>query len=151
MSFFVRKLTTAVIVTAIIAAGFPSTGAFAQAQLASVGAVAPVDPITMISSTVKAFPNGGEPLKQAIADLIVKHPNLASNLASYLKNDPSLTPAQKQAIVAGLADALNRLGVVAQAAGGVDPLLIAFLAAGGALAGWAIYKATQKDDTVSPN
>ena len=146
----VRKLTIASVVTALIVAGFPSTGALAQAQLASTSAVAPVDPITRISSIVKAFPNGGEPLKLAITDLIVKHPNLAANLASYLKNDPSLTPAQKQAIVAGLADALNRLGVVAQV-GGVDPLLLAFLVAGGTLAGWAIYKATQKDDTVSPN
>ena len=75
--------------------------------------MAPVDQAALISSTIHGFPNGGEPLKLAISDLIVKHRNLAASLVTVLRNDPSLTPAQKQAIVAGLADALNRLGIVA--------------------------------------
>jgi hypothetical protein len=115
-----RKLTAVVAVTATVAAGFPSQPVFAQARVTptrvistSETPVAPVDQAALISSTIHGFPNGGEPLKLAISDLIVKHRNLAASLVTVLRNDPSLTPAQKQAIVAGLADALNRLGIVA--------------------------------------
>jgi hypothetical protein len=107
----------------------------------------------LIPSTINAFPNGGEALKLAISDLIVKHPELAATLAAILKNDPSLTPEQKQAIFAGLADGLNRLGIVAQVDSGMDPLLLALLVGGAAAAGFGIYELTKNKSscTVSCN
>jgi hypothetical protein len=160
-----RKLTTVVAVTATVAAGFPSSPVFAQARVIPTSATptAPVDQTALISSTIKGFPNGGEPLKLAVSDLIVQHRTLAPSLAAYLKNEPSLTPAQKQAIVAGLADALNRMGILAQAMPvyvgdrGFDPLLLVLLAVVGAAAGYGIYQATRNNDNntglvfISPN
>jgi hypothetical protein len=118
-----RKLTAVVAVTATIAAGFPSSPVFAQARviptraaptdIEQIAPIAPVDQVALISSTIHRFPNGGEPLKLAVSDLIVNHRDLAASLVTVLRTDPSLTPAQKQAIVAGVADALNRLGIVA--------------------------------------
>src|SRR5713101_6443888 len=66
-----RKLTTVVAVTAIVAAGFPSSPVFAQARVIPTSATpaAPVDQTALISSTIKGFPNDGEPLKLAISDL----------------------------------------------------------------------------------
>ena len=119
----VRKLTAVVAVTATVAAGFPSSPVFAQgrviptraapADIEQIAPIAPVDQIALISSTIHRFPNGGEPLKLAISDLIVNHREFAASLITVLRTDPSLTPVQKQAIVAGVADALNRLGIVA--------------------------------------
>src|SRR5258707_4331443 len=153
-----RKLTTVVAVTATVAAGFPSSPVFAQARVIPTSATptAPVDQTALISSTINGFPNGGEPLKLAISDLIVTHRNLAPGLATYLRNEPSLTPAQKQAIVAGLADALNRMGILAadmaiplgQGAqvGGFNPWLWVLLAAAGAAVGFGIFEATRNND-----
>ena len=164
-----RKLSAIVAVTATVAGGFPSSPVFAQARVIPTSATptAPVDQAALIPSTIKAFPNGGEPLKLAISDLIVKHRNLAANLITYLRTKPSLTPAQKQAIVAGLADALNRLGIVAAdlalpvkaggpvgeggQVGGFDPTLLVLLAAAGAAAGFGIYEATRNENTVFVN
>jgi hypothetical protein len=149
-----RKLTAVIVASAFVAAGFPTAPVFAQAQLASTGAVLPSDPMTMIMSTIKAFPNGGEPLKLAISDLIVQYPELAARIAEYLKNNPELTPEQKEAAFAGLGDGLNRLGIVAQAATGMDPMLIALLVGGAAAAGLGIYeltKSTSSPCTVSCN
>ena len=169
-----RKLSAIVAVTATVAAGFPSSPVLAQARVIPTSATptAPVDQTALISSTIKGFPNGGEPLKLAISDLIVQHRNLAPGLATYLRNEPSLTPAQKQAIVAGLADALNRMGILAadlavpvsqrgqvpvsqvSQVGGFDPMLLVLLAAAGAAAGFGIYEATRNNETrvfVSPN
>jgi hypothetical protein len=115
-----RKLTAVVAVTATVAAGFPSSPVVAQTGVIAtratpieVAPMAPVDQAALISSTIHGFPNGGEPLKIAISDLIVNHREFAASLVTVLRTDPSLTPAQKQAIVAGVADALNRLGIVA--------------------------------------
>ena len=149
-----RKLTAIIVASALVAVGFPTAPVFAQAQLASTGAVLPSDPMTMIMSTIKAFPNGGEPLKLAISDLIVQHPELANMISEYLKNNPKLPPAQKEAVFAGLANGLSRLGVVAQAATGMDPLLIALLVGGAAAAGFGIYELTKSKSsacTVSCN
>jgi hypothetical protein len=150
-----RKLTAIVAIAAIVAAGFPSAPALAQAGIvpASATSGASADEIALIPSTINAFPDGGEPLKLAISDLIVKHPNLAASLAAYLKNDPELTPEQKQAIFAGFSDGLNKLGVVAQADTGMDPLLIALLAGGAAAAGFGVYELTKNKSscTVSCN
>ena len=160
-----RKLAAVGAVTATVAAGFPSSPVFAQARVIPTSATptAPVDQTALISSTIKGFPNGGEPLKLAISDLIVQHRNIAPSLATYLRNEPSLTAAQKQAIVAGLADALNRMGILAQAlpvyvdGRGIDPLLLVLLAVVVAAAGFGIYEATRNNDNnsavvfISPN
>ena len=118
-----RKVTAVVAVTATVAAGFPSSPVFAQgrviptraapADIEQIAPIAPVDQVALISSTIHRFPNAGEPLKLAISDLIVNHREFAASLVTVLRTDPSLTPAQKEAIVAGVADALNRLGIVA--------------------------------------
>jgi hypothetical protein len=152
--YFVRKLTAIIVASAFFAAGFPTAPVFAQAQIASTGAVLSSDQMTMIiMSTINAFPNAGEPLKLAISDLIVQHPELADRIVAYLKNHPELKPAQKEAVFAGLANGLSRLNpVVVQAATGMDPMLIALLvgAAGGAVFG--VYELTKSNNnTVSPN
>ena len=168
-----RKLTVVVAVTAIVAAGFPSSSAFAQARLirasetptAPVDWAVPADQAALIASTVHAYPNGGEPLKLAISDLIVKHPDLAPSVAAVLRNNPSLTRAQKQAIFAGLGDALGRMGIVAAdmavkalpaAAApveeGVNPWLIALLlaaAAGAAVGGCALAGCFDNNNTTA--
>jgi len=112
-----RKLTAVVAATATVVAGLPSSPVFAQARRVTPATIetpaAPVDQAALISSTIRGFPNGGEPLKLAISDLIVNHRDLAASLVTVLRTDPSVTPAQKQAIIAGVADALNRLGIVA--------------------------------------
>jgi hypothetical protein len=150
-----RKLTAILAIAAIFAAGFPPAPVWAQGiPPAGVTPGAPADGNALISSTINAFPSGGEPLKLAISDLIVKHPELASSLAAELQNDPSLTQEQKQAIFAGLSDALNKLGIVAQAGLGMDPLLLALLVGGAAAAGVGIYaltKNTSSSCTVSCN
>ena len=141
-------------IAATFIASIPPEPVFAQsAVVATSGASA--DEIAMIASTINAFPSGGEPLKLAISDLVYQHPRLAASLAAYLKNEPSLTQAQKEAIFAGLSDGLNRLGIVAQAESGMDPLLLALLAGGAAAAGFGIYSLTKSgtssSGTVSPN
>jgi hypothetical protein len=151
-----RKLTAIVAIAATVAVSLPPAPVLAQANFvpASVTQAPSADEAALIPSTINAFPNGGEPLKLAISDLIVQHPDLAASLAAYLKNDPSLTPAQKEAIFAGLSDGLNRLGIVAQVGGGMDPLLLALIAGGVAAGGVGIYeltKGTSSSNTVSPN
>jgi hypothetical protein len=152
-----RKVTAVFVVTAIIAAGFPPPPVLAQQPgfvPASATPGAPVDHTALIQSTISAFPSGGDPLKLAISDLILKDPTLASDVAAYLKSHPELTPDQKQAIFAGLAEALNKLGIVAQASTGMDPMLIALILAGAAGAGFGIYelsKSSNGSGKVSPN
>ena len=148
-----RKFTAIVAITATIAAGLPPAPALAQVVPASATSGASADEIALIPSTINAFPSGGDPLKLAISDLIVQHPRLAASLAAYLKNEPSLTQAQKEAIFAGLSDGLNRLGIVAQVESGMDPLLLALLL-GGVGAGVGIYalsKGTSSSGPVSPH
>ena len=150
-----RKFIATVTATAMMAASLPSSPVFAQTPLIPISAPAsaPVDPVALISSTIKAFPNGGEPLKLAITDLIVKHPSYAASLVPYVKHEAWLTPAQKQAIIAGLADALNQKGVLAQAqAGGLSPAMIAFILAYASVLGFMSYKISRACTTsVSPN
>jgi len=159
-----RKLTAVVAVTAMVVSGLSSSSALAQAPLirasnaptAPVDWAVPADQAALIASMVHAYPNGGEPLKLAISDLIVKHRDLAPSVAAFLRNNPSLTRAQKQAIFAGLGDALDRMGIVAadlpvkapppgtavvDPGEGIDPWLIALLlaaAAGAAVGGCAL-------------
>jgi hypothetical protein len=163
-----RKSTAIVAVTAMVASGFSSSSAFAQtpiirasdAPTARVDQAVPADHAALIAATIQRYPNGGEPLKLAISDLIIKHPKLGPSIAMIIRNNPSLTRAQKQAIFDGLAEALGRLGivaadlpipmatkaqpgpaVVAPVEGGIDPLVIALLlaaAAGAAVGGCAL-------------
>jgi hypothetical protein len=151
-----RKFVATITATAMMAASLPSSPVFAQERLIPISAPAsaPVDQVALISSTIKAFPNGGEPLKLAITDLIVKHPSYAANLVTYVKHEPSLTSAQKQAIVAGLADALNQKGILAQAqAGGLSADMIAFILAFASVLGFILYKISRAScsTSVSPN
>ena len=140
----VRKATAIVAIAAMLVAGFPASPVLAQAPVlpASTTPAVPVNPGALISSTVNAFPNGGEPLKLAISDLIGKHPDFAGSVATFLRNNPSLTRAQKQAIFAGLADALKRMklfaadlptkaakAAVIEPEPGINPWLVALLVA----------------------
>jgi hypothetical protein len=150
-----RKLTALFTVMAIVTAGLPvSPPVIAQTRVARASiapAEKPVDAVALVASTIKAFPNGGEPLKLAITDLVVKNPNFAATVAVKLRNDGSLTAAQRDAVVAGLGTALNRLGIVAQV-GGVSPMALALILGGAGLAGWGIYEATKDEgSTTSPN
>jgi hypothetical protein len=137
----VHKATAIVAIAATFVAGCPASPVLAQAPVfpASTAPTVPVDPGALIGSTVKAFPNGGEPLKLAISDLIGKHPDFAGSVATFLRNNPSLTPAQKQAIFAGLTDALKRMklyaadlptkAAVIEPEPGINPWLVALLVA----------------------
>ena len=157
-----KKSIAVVTVTAIVISGFSSSFAFAQqapviqasdTPTVRVDQAVAADQAALIASTIQRYPNGGEPLKLAISDLIVKHPKLGPSVAMFIRTNPSLTRVQKQAIFAGLADALGRMGIVAAdlpipmkaqpgpaAVGpveaGIDPVLIALLVA--AVAGAAV-------------
>jgi hypothetical protein len=148
-----RRFAALVAIIATVTTGLPTAPVFAQtAAIATDGASA--DEVALIPSTINAFPNGGEPLKLAISDLIAQHPRLAASLAAYLKDEPSLTQAQKEAIFAGVSDGLKRLGIVAQVESGMDPLMLALLLGGAAGAGLGIYalsRSTSSSATVSPN
>jgi hypothetical protein len=148
-----RRFAAIAVIAATVVTGIPPAPVFAQtAVVATSGPSA--DEVASIATTINQFPNGGEPLKLAISDLIVKHPKLAASLAAYLKNEPSLTQAQKEAIFAGVSDGLSRLGIVAQVESGMDPLLLALLLGGAAGAGLGIYalsRSTSSSATVSPN
>ena len=106
----VRKATAIVAIAATLVAGCPASPVLAQAPVfpASTAPTVPIDARALIGSTVKAFPHGGEPLKLAISDLVVQHPDLAAAVADYLRTEPSLTAGQRRAIADGLSDAVNR-------------------------------------------
>ena len=151
-----QKFTAILAIAATVAASLPPAPVLAQANVipASVTPENPADQDVLIKSTIDGFPSGGEPLKLAISDLVVKNPNIASAVATYLKTHPELTQEQRQAIFAGLADALNKLGIVAQASTGLDPMLAALIAAGVIGGGIGIYELTKSSNSsgkVSPN
>lgn len=148
-----RKPIAVVAAIATIIANYPSSPAFAQTRVGSANtrATAPVDQATLIPSTINAFPKGGEPLKQAISDLVIKNPDLAAALATYLRTEP-LTSEQKDAIVAGLSDGLNRLGILAQVGPDLNPLLLALIAGGIGAGVWALTRINNNNNrSVSPN
>ena len=74
---------------------------------------------------------GCPPLRMQLADMIEKDPNLASDLAKYIQANEGMNAAQKEAAELGLADALDKLGVVAFV-GPLAPALLGVVAAGGA-------------------
>src|SRR5882672_5215811 len=128
-----RKFVIGGAILAVVAAGFPNRPSVAQTSLAALRAE-PADKTAQIQSAIKAFPNGGPALRAHIADLVIRDPDMASALARQLLSPNDMTEAQKVAVEGGLADALNRLGIVAQAQlgpGGLSPLLMGTLAVGG--------------------
>src|SRR5438876_466583 len=142
----VRSVVSAFVMAAMVGAGFSAAPAAEQGQLAT----APVPGPEAIPQAIQSFPSGGDPLKQWISDLIQERPELAADVANYLKNDTAgLSEAQKEAVEAGLADGLNRLGVTGFAGFLISPALLgvgAGVAAGGAAAGILLTK-----KSVSPN
>jgi hypothetical protein len=145
-----RKLVLATALAAIVAAAVPTIPAFAQlASFTPTPGV--VDNATLIQNTINAFPNGGPPLRMQLAEMIEKDPNLASDLAKYIQANAGMNPAQKEAAELGLADALDKLGVVAFA-GPLTPALLGLVAAGGAGAAGAVAASKKSSCTVvSPN
>lgn len=145
-----RKLVLATALAAILAAGVPAIPAVAQqASLTPTPGV--VDKATQIQNTINAFPNGGPPLRMQLADMIEKDPDMASELAKYIQANAGMTTAQKEAAELGLADALDKLGVVAFA-GPLAPAVLGAVAAGGAGAGGIAAAAKKSKCTVvSPN
>ncbi len=150
-----RDITAIAVAATMMAASFPASPVLAQAPVVRISTTptAPVDQTRLIRSTVNAFPSAGEPLKLAISDLIVKDPDRAATVASYLRTETSLTPAQKQAILAGLTDALDRLGIVDQVDTGPDyvtPVLLILLAGGVGVGIWALLANNHNNSTPAP-
>ena len=65
--------------------------------------------------TFKAYPDGGQALTDRIRLLLLQNKYLAGDVVRAIKADGLLTPAQRTAAEKGLAEALSRLGVTAQA------------------------------------
>lgn len=151
-----RETIAVVAAAALIGAGFPPAPVLAQAPVVATSTTptAPGNPTALIQSTVNSFPSAGAPLKLAISDLIVAHPTLAAAVADYVRNDPSLTPEQREAVVAGLSDGLSRLGFAQEGNGlngmNVNPLLIIALL-GGVGAGVWLLASNHSSNSVSPN
>jgi len=79
-------------------------------------ALSPADEVAISPSIVDAFnahPKGGDQLSKLIEDLVVGNPKLAPAVVKHLQTAPGLNKEQRRAAFAGLAAALNRLGVKA--------------------------------------
>jgi hypothetical protein len=72
-----------------------------------------VTPSPVIVEAIKAYPKGGEQLSKRIEDLIVSDPKLGPGLAKYMQTAPDLSREQRQAVLRGVAAAMNRLGIQA--------------------------------------
>ena len=89
----VRSIVSGFAIAAIVAAGFSTVPALAQGQIAS----APVPGPEAVVQAAQSFPSGGDPLKQRISDLIQERPELAADVANYLRSDAAgLSAAQKE-------------------------------------------------------
>jgi len=144
---YMRSLVVATAFAAIVAGGMPAIPAYAQqASLNPIPGL--VDKQTLIQNTINAFPNGGPPLRMQLADMIEKDPDLASELAKYIQANVGMTPEQKEAAELGLADALDKLGVVAFV-GPLAPALLGVVAAGGAGGAAAAIATSNKSSTTS--
>ena len=147
-----RTLMSAVVAVALVAVNFPIAPGTAQTRGTAANmnpSEKPADAAVLVAFTIRSFPSGGEPLKAAITDLVIKYPRFATHVAVHLRNDRSLSPAQRDAVIAGLAAALHRLGVVAQA-DGVDPLTLALILGGAGAAGFGLYQATKGSGSSTP-
>ncbi len=151
-----RKKVALLTAVAMFSASMPPVSVFAQDRVATANAgvsVASINPVVL--ATLKAFPNGGQVLTDRIRLLVLQNNDLAADVARAIKAGGLLTKAQREAAEKGLAEALARLGVMAQVPeepGGPTAVQWAvFLAALAAAGGLAAYEATHKTSGVSPN
>jgi hypothetical protein len=109
----------------------------------------------VVVATFKAFPTGGQALTERIRGLILQNNDLAADVARYLRSSAILGAAQREAAEKGLAEALSRLGILAQDATptstGPSTEFLAVITGLAAIGGLAGYVAKQNKTTVSPN
>lgn len=143
-----RKFSAVCAAVSVAASGFVAQPSFAQTQQTTITASRSnqVDKTPQLAAAIKSFPSGGPALRRYIADLIVKDPDAAAPLARYVLAPNDMNAAQKEAVEAGLADALNRLGIVAQVPG-ISPLLLGLLAVGGVIGLTAVIVNNSKNDS----
>ena len=149
-----RKTLALLTAFSVGVAGTIPVPVFAQQRVAAAAPVtapaAAIDPIVL--ATFKAYPDGGQALTDRIRVLILQNNYLASDVARAIKANGLLAPAQRVAAEKGLAEALSRLGVTAQAAEGLSAAqwaaLVTTLGIGGGALGFGVYEVTKK---VSPN
>jgi|GEM_PF-4543414 hypothetical protein len=153
-----RKTVSLLTAVAMLSVSIPPVSVFAQDRVATASpavSAAPISPVVL--ATLKAFPNGGQALTDRIRLLILQNNDLASDVARAIRANGLLTTAQREATEKGLAEALTRLGIVAQAPGTDKwcpqgffqcPEGWAVLAALAAIGGLVAYEASQ---TVSPH
>jgi hypothetical protein len=145
-----RKLYAAIAIATSVSVALLPIPTFAQAPVTPAGVAN--DSLTLFNTTVRAFPSAGEPLKMAIADLVVQHPEYAADFAMYVRTEP-LPPLQKEAVEEGLADGLKQLGILAQGApgepppSGINPILVG-LGVAGAIGGIA-YAISQNNKSTT--
>jgi hypothetical protein len=155
-----RKIVWPLIAMAMLTASVPPASVFAQERVAAVptGDRAPARTINpVVLATLKAFPRGGQTLTDRIRLLVIQNNDLASDVARAIRAKGLLTAAQRAAAEKGLAEALARLGILAQAPGGfswTDPnwlALIAALAAEGVAFADAVSSHPGPSPLVSPH
>lgn len=130
-----RKFIAVTSIAALIAAGMPISPASAQTAATPVRAV-PGEAGNPIASILNSYPNGGAEMRAEITDLVVRQPQLAADLVSYVKS-VRVNAQQRKAVHEGLADALTQLKATNQAYRddrGFDPMwaaaviVVAFIA-----------------------
>ena len=144
-----RKFSTVVAIAAAVSMTLPPAPVFAQARVIPAS-IAPnqAEPVSasVFASTVKAFPKGGEPLKMAISDLVVRHPGFGTDFAMYVQTQ-KLSAAQEKAVIEGLSDALKRRGVIAQVPPGGIPLWLLVILLGSLAAAVAWLASRDNNNT----
>jgi hypothetical protein len=114
-----RSAIAVVSSVAMLVAQMPAAPAFAQTATSPAAVPASLNPEharaqgRMFAEAFMAFPNGGGPLSDRIADIILKNPNSAAALVRYMQTTPRLSRNQKLAAEHGLAAALQRMGIKA--------------------------------------
>jgi hypothetical protein len=160
-----RRVLAALTACAVGLADTIPVPVFAQQAVAAAPAVASapaatIDPIVL--ATFRAYPDGGQALTDRIRVLVLQNNYLAGDVARAIKANGLLVPTQRTAAEQGLAEALSRLGVTAQAAGGGTGLtgeqwtaILTVLSVGGGMLGFGIYEISKKNNPVttqvSPN
>jgi hypothetical protein len=135
-----RKLFVAVTVVATALSAISPAPGFGQTLVTrEAPGTAAIDPLVV--ATIKAFPSGGQALTDRIMTLVLLNNDRAADVAKYLTSREVLSAPQRDAVEKGLAEALARLGVYAQAPVGIDPgvlFALAMLGIGGAAIGVAV-------------
>jgi hypothetical protein len=114
-----RSLIAITASVAMLVAQVPLVPAFAQSAPPAPRATTQYP---IVGQTFNAFPNGGDPLSERIAALIVANPKLAPEFVIYMRNAEGLTQPQKLAAEQGLAAAADRLGIKGADLGVPGPL-----------------------------